>query len=300
MTDGTDTLEPEPLEPIEPAGKKRSPLPWVLGIVAVLALIVGVVVIAGDDDAADDPMALLSAAPDAVREEGSARMTMTMSMGETEGMDLGIEMEGVVDFETQAGSFEMSALGMDINMLTDGETIWIQMPFGGVGGKTWVAAPLEAMEGQEMAGFDSATGVLDSLRGVGGEIEEHGTEEINGVDATHYSTTIELADAIAATPQADRPEVEAALEQLGGFGGAGFPIDVWITDDGLPVRMVMTFAPPAGESGDALFGDGSFSMQVDFTDFGVPVEIEPPDPDEVHVVDDPSELGELFGGSSLG
>lgn len=296
MSDAPTELEPIP----EPPSKRRSPLPFVLGIVAVLVLLVGVVIVASDDDdggGGGRPLELLSSAPDAARAAGSARMRMAVS---TSGgsIDMEIGGEGLVDFETGAGSLEMSMMGFDVTVLSDGETVWMQLPTGEVEGASWVAMPADAVEGQQLGGIDSATGMLEALRGIGAEeIEDLGEEEVNGVDARHYSTVVDLAAAIENTPETSRDETRAALEQFEALGEVRIPIDVWITDDGLPARTVIAFSPDAGSSGmPELMGDFDLSFRIDLFDFGTPVDIEPPDPSDVRVIDDPAEIQELLGG----
>jgi hypothetical protein len=57
----------------------------------------------------------------------------------------------------------------------------------------------------------------------------------------------------------------------------GGPIDVWITDDGLPTRVVMA--------------EGFFPVQVDLTEFGLEVPaVEPPSADDVYTGGDSQEL----------
>jgi hypothetical protein len=194
----------------------------------------------------------------------------------------------------------MSEMGMDISVVTDGETLWMKVPTGDIEGKSWIGMPADAVQGQEMGNIDSATGMVDALRGIGADIEEVGSEEVNGVDATHYTATVDIAEAIAAAPEANREEAETALAQLEAFGSTTFPIDVWVSDDGLPVRMVISIEPPAGGEATELMGDFEVRVQVDMTDFGTEVDIQPPDPSDVHMVTDPAEIEELMGGAGTG
>ena len=47
------------------------------------------------------------------------------------------------------------------------------------------------------------------------DVEEVGTEEVRGVDTTHYRGTIDLERALEQVPESVKPQVEA---QLGGMG----------------------------------------------------------------------------------
>ena len=265
-----------------------------VSLVAVLLLIIGIaaVVSSSDDEVIVDPIALLEGAPDAAREAGSARMQMSVQMG-GEGMSMSMDGSGLVDFESGAGSFTMSTMGTTFEMLTDGETLWMKMPaMARPAGVTqeWVAMPVAGMgQGQlQLPGSTGAAGFLDSLRGIGDTFEELGTREVNGVEANGYRVTVDLTKALAEVPADQREQAEASLEQLQGLGSTTMPMEVWITDDGLPVRMTMEMA--AADLFD-------MKMQIDFTDFGVEVDITPPPEDQVYRVDDPSQLGGLMGDS---
>jgi len=281
-----------PIEPQVPSKKTRRTLPIVLGGIAVAALLViGVAAaIGGDDDAkVKDPVALLTGAPDAVRDRGSARIKATMAI-QVAGRDVDMTMDGVTEFASNKGTITMSMMGQTIDMVSDGTTMYMHLPamMRGVGSAEWVAFPVTA----GAAGtFDSATGVLDALRGVGADVQEVGTEEVNGVDATHYRATVDLQRALDAAPESQRERARTALGQL---GTSDVPIDVWLSSDGLPVRQVITFDAPAG---GGLLGGMSMKMTIDFTDWGTPVDVQVPPADQVQRVDDPSKLGQLFGGA---
>jgi hypothetical protein len=285
-------------EPAEPEASKR-PVALVIAVVAALLLVVGVVVaVAGKDDGGStkDPLALLTAAPDAVRDAGSAHIAMSMTM-KAAGMDIDIHGDGATEFATHRGTFRMSILGTDIEMITDGSTLYAHIPDGGTlpgTTKPWVAIPAMSVQGQASFGSaESATGFLDALRGVGaGEIDEVGTEDVNGVKATHYHAVVDLKDAIAAAPEAQRAEAEQGLQSLEQLGATEMPIDVWITSDGLPVRQVMTF----DAKGEGIMPAMSMKIAVDLTDFGAPVELTIPPADQVQQLTDATQLGQLFGG----
>lgn len=266
---------------------------------AGLLLVVGVVaVIAGRDTASADPVKLLGAAPDAVRDAGSARMTMTMTMDmkgqAVPAMSMSMTAEGLIDFTSRAGSFSMDGFGQHFEMLTDGTTFWMQMPSLATAGHPeladkWIATPLPTDAGASggLFGPGEATSFLDVLRGVGGTIVDLGAEAVNGVDAHHYAVAIDLDKAMASLP----PDEKARAEQgLAVFGvDRLLPVDVWITDAGLPVRTVFDVGR---EPGSPL----SFHIQMDLADFGTPVHITAPPADQVIDMNDPSQLTALIAG----
>ena len=75
--------------------------------------------------------------------------------------------------------------------------------------------------------------------------------------------------------------VEAQLEQLGELGDAEIPVDVWIDADGLPRRMQLDMGGDVRASGRRR---RTLTMTIELFDYGEPVDIEVPSPDEVHAL----------------
>lgn len=270
----------------------------VVAILAATVLLAGVLSALTGNDEEVDSLALLSAAPDTLREAGSARMTLQMTVG-SEGFNMKMGGEGVVEFATGAGTFTMDLMGQQIEIRTDGKTMWMKLPDMGPASPItaeWIGTPADQFQSGQLgtAGMESATGMLDALRGIGSEPERIGTEEINGLEVMHYRAVVNLEKAIAAAPEATRAQAAASLQQLTSAGANEMPVDVWITDGGLPVRQVMTWEP----KGVAGMPEGmSMETRVDFSDFGAPVVVEPPPADQVQMVD-PMQLQELMSGVS--
>jgi hypothetical protein len=158
--------------------------------------------------------------------------------------------------------------------------VYLQSPLLALGGGRdgWVSmSPDELSTSSPGAGLGSydPSKLLESLRGVAGEPEVVGTEEIDGVQTTHYRATMDLADAVAKAPESERARLQAQLDQL---DGAEVPVDVWIDGDGLPRRMRMDMGGLASSMGST---DGGAVMTMDFYDYGVPVDIQVPSPDDV-------------------
>jgi len=294
----TDVFAPPPVVDDVPPGPERSTLTLVLALVSALLLVVGVAAVIagkGDPEKKVDAAALLSNAPDAVRQAGSARITIALSM-KASGFSVDMRGEGVTDFKDGRGSFTMSVLGHQMEMRNDGTTTYIRVPDGtSVPGitKPWVSLASSTLKpGASFSGPESATGLLDALRGIGGEIRTIGQEKVNGVDTTHYAVVVRLADAVAAAPEAQKAQAEQGLQQLDQLGATEMPMDVWITDDGIPVRQVMTFDGP---DGIAAMAGLKMKMTVDMTDFGEPVTVDVPPADQVQPID-PTQLSSIFGG----
>jgi hypothetical protein len=167
----------------------------------------------------------------------------------------------------------------------------LNMMFGVDGG--WLSMPVEDGEGFA-TGFTSginpydATEFLDSLSGSGGELTVIGTENVRGIDTTHYEATFDL-EALAALD----PGAFDELQESGPMNVDELPMDLWIDGQGRLHRYLFeldgsaTVGLEAGEEFDYM------RVQFDFSGFGERVTIEPPPASDVTDVDD---LGDMFGG----
>jgi hypothetical protein len=121
--------------------------------------------------------------------------------------------------------------------------------------------------------------LVSFLRGAS-EAEEVGISEVRGTEAHHYRGTLSLERVIEQQPPEVQAQLRADLEEA---EVKELPFDVWIGDDGLARRLKM--------------GDWNEASQppatMDFYDFGIPVDIEPPAADEVLTAD---ELMKLIDG----
>ena len=275
----------------EDAASERSAFNLVVAVMAAILLLVGVIAVFTGKDDDVDPVALLGSAPDAVRDAGTSRMTMVMDM-KGGGSSSRMTANGVVDFVSGAGTFSFTGFGIDFELRTDGKTIWMKVPGQPAGAKPWVAFPLSAVPGASpgigMFGPGQATGFLDALRGVGTDIKDLGEEDVNGVHTHHYGVTVDVHDALEQVPEDQRAQAEAGLSML---GVNEMPMEVWLSSDGLPIRTVFSFG------GTSQF---NVAMQMDLTDFGVPVHVEPPPADQVQTFDNLTELEQRLGEQMAG
>jgi hypothetical protein len=289
---------PTELEPIpEPAPKRRSPLPFVVGIIAVLALVAGVVVVAsdGEDEGEVAAIDLLGAAPDAAREAGRAHMTITASM-EGDGLTLDVNAEGVEDFASGEMAMTMMLMGVDIEMRVVDGFLYQRLPAmarpPGIDTE-WIGVPTPAQQAglsaDPMSSLQGGAAMLDGLRGMGNDITELGRDEIDGVEVTGYAVTIDLTRAIENIPEgAGRDDAEIGLDAMRAMGMDSWPMKIWLDGDGLPVRMQVDLELPVG----------TMAMQIDYSDFGTDEPIEAPPAEDVHLFDSLAEMQEVLGGGA--
>ncbi len=260
----------------------------------------------GDEGAVEvktgaEAVSALRAAPDAAAEAGTASFEMVMAMS-FEGESFELTATGAYDAEAQrmSMSMDMGAMfdelaeasgetvpeGLDgaMELVAEGDTFYMRAPMFSVltGDAGWLSLSPEDLGvsadafGPGVGAYDPSK-MLESLRGVTGEPEAVGTEEVRGVDTTHYRASMDLEQALAAAPADQREALEQQLRMLGDMSDADFPVDVWVDADGLPRRMQMDMGALLAGLGE----DGSMRMTMEFFDYGEPVSIEIPSPDEV-------------------
>ena len=152
-------------------------------------------------------------------------------------------------------------------------------------GADWIKVDLrEATEGtgldfaqlQQMGGSDP-TETLRYMKATG-EVEEVGTEEVRGVETTHYEATIDLREYPKLAPEGEREAAERTIDALiERTGSETIDVEVWIDDDDLVRRMKQEFTQRLPD------GQGEMEMQqtMEMYDFGTEVEIDLPDEDDV-------------------
>ena len=207
-------------------------------------------------------------------------------------MAMRMDMSGIAgsaDLTGEDAAMAAAFLG-EIEMRQIGDRAYIKMPF--LTAMLGTDAEWVSMPADEAGDFSSDMGVqtdpnemLDDYRKADAQVEELGVESVNGVDATHYQVIVDTELWLESLTAEERAELEAD----GPIPISDFPMDLWITDDGFLVRMVMEIdgSQVIDDSGD------SFERMVltyNVFDINQPVDITAPD--EFVDMDD---LGEGFG-----
>lgn len=207
------------------------------------------------------------------------RMTMTTKGG---GMDLSMTAEGDYDVVNGRGHFTMSMadMGGEIEMVVDGDTVYMKIPMMAGNGKPWskMSAADLGQAGTSTAATDPGA-FLKMLEGTGAEITTIGKEDVRGVATTHISTTLDLRKLMEQAVGDDKADVEKQLDSMGGAALPAVPTEVWVDDDGYvrKLTMDMDLAEMTGGAG----GSGTITVTVELYDFNEPVDIEIPDPSQV-------------------
>ena len=203
----------------------------------------------------------LAAAAEATERTGSARIELSTSM-ELDGRTYAMEGEGQIDFDDFRSYFRMTEDGDfaafgDVEMISIGRVLY-QRP---VGESKWVKTKVDTRAGA--ASF--ATGpdeFLSYLESVSEDVTSLGREVLDGVPVTHLRATLDAS----------------ALDDGASTAGTEFdPFDVWIDD----ANRVRKMAFSASFDGADASSPGTMRMTMRFWDFGLPVDVAAPPPEDV-------------------
>ena len=266
----------------------------------------------GDDSSgpSGDPIAVLTAAPEATVEEETARVAFTIDMS-IAGKDLTMEAEGIYDFDQQRMSMEMdmgevfeqagAPAGLDgaMEIVGDGTTMYMRMPMlsalgmPGVDEDTWLRIDLEDAAAQ--TGLDlgqlTGSGMNDPRQGLAmltgaADVREVGRDEVRGEGTTHYQGTVDFEK--AAREQGGIVDEEAFQRFLDMYGDTVLDVDAWIDDEGRARRVDFEMPLPA------MAGSGDATISMEFFDFGVDADIAIPE-DAIDAADVMPGMGGMGG-----
>ncbi len=248
------------------------------------------------------PAKVLLASARTTASAGSARMAMSMQLGGSGTDAFAVTADGISDFSNGDAQLTMHFGGAiaafmkgDIEMRSVDRVLYLKLPSGVLSslgdGKDWISIDASKMPGGASPTSDFGLGQTDPkqflayLETVSDDVKAVGSEEIRGVDTTHYHATLDLGKA------ADRanvpPELRDSLRKLAESMGKSAPIpaDVYVDSEGRARRITLSidfgaFGRMLGGSG-AAGSDAVMTMSIDLYDFGVPVSVQAPPASDV-------------------
>jgi hypothetical protein len=251
--------------------------------------------------AAADPAAILIAAAEKTQAAGSAHLAFDLSVGSgdtaqsfTGDADVNFGNGDPATAEAHMRFALPETLGMDIGSiemtLEAGPVIYLRSPVF----TEMLRAPTPRIKidpatvpgmagqlGSLTGGQSDPTGSLTMLYGLI-DVEEIGTDTIDGAQATHYRATFDLSKALEQIPAAHREALQQAIDglrrQTGGQDLTDMPIDIWVDSDGYLKRLQYLLELPEGATGSS---GGSFGMTMTLSNVGAPMDIQPPPADQV-------------------
>jgi hypothetical protein len=193
--------------------------------------------------------------------------------------------DGDVKFAAQdvAMNMDMTTPEGSMSMVFVDSVFYIKLPQELEPGKSWVkidtnddnpiAKALGGMTEQMSKNADPRAALQEFEKS--GEITDSKEETLDGQKTTHYTITVDV-EKLAAN-QTD-PTAKQALEQSIQAGMKDFPVDMWVNEDDLPVRFKMDMPTPDPSGSGA---NTTVKMQMDYSEWGEPVEITAPPAGEV-------------------
>lgn len=253
-----------------------------------------------ESDGGGSRQAVLAAAQ-MTTEAGSYRSSFDLAFEGLGDEPVSMRGEGVFGSEPPRGrmTFDMSELGaiagQDLgkaDFIFDGDTVYMRFPALSSRVpeiKEWIKFDLADLSGQLGADLGQVSQInqsdpsaaLEYLRAASEDVEEVGEEEVRGQPTTRYRMTVDLRKVAAATP-GQRSNVEKVV-RLSGI--EELPAEVWVDGEGRVRRMTLAYANlKAGQGRET-----DMKMTMELFDFGVEVDVEPPEPDRV------TDIGDFLG-----
>jgi hypothetical protein len=216
---------------------------------------------------------------DQTAETNTAHMKIT---ADAAGQQLSGEGDLKMSGADAAMSMDMTTPEGTISMVLLDKVFYIKLPQELEPGKSWikidstddnpVAKALGGMTEQMSKNADPRA-TLEQFE-KSGEITSSKEEDLDGQKTTHYTITVDVEKMAA---NQEDPTMKSAMDQAIQAGLKDFPVDVWINEDDLPVRFAMDMPTPDPTSGQTT----SVKMQIDYTDWGKPVEVTAPPAEQV-------------------
>lgn len=185
--------------------------------------------------------------------------------------------------QDSAMSMDMTTPEGTMSMVLLDNVFYIKLPTELEPGKSWLkidandkSNPMaQALGGmtEQMSKNADPRATLEQFEKAG-EITDTKEEELDGKQTTHYTITVDVEK--LAQNQED-PTMKSAMDEAIKSGLKDFPVDVWINEDDLPVRFKMDMPTPDPTTGKST----SVKMQIDYSDWGKPVDITAPPAGEV-------------------
>lgn len=253
---------------------------WLLALVGVAIALAALLVVPGIlNRGGKNPIA---EAAQATMDAPGARMAFNVSV---QGGPVQMTMKGTgqLNGETKRASLHMEGSGSNgfqMDEVVDDNDVYMRSPALGsvAGGKSWLLIRASAFG--DLPSYSDQLGAagtsfgptqqLDALQSVSSGVTNVGPETVNGVSTTHYRATIDLGKVLDKVKDHLPDQVSQILGDA--IGSQSMPVDAWIDDQGLLRREASTFT---------LGPVGSFSMTIDFSDYGIHPQIEVPPSSEV-------------------
>jgi hypothetical protein len=200
-------------------------------------------------------------------EAGSSRFTIKQSFtGVVHAPAPDLEEEGIMDYRRHRGSVRDSLFGFE--EIYDGDTVYFNWPSL----MTWLPKDkpwLRSTESDdpfdpEAKALRDPTRLLHFLRSTSIDVRRVGTEAIGGAQTTHYEGTLDLQKIVDQAPADERPLLQDDLDFMKQDTATTISYGLWVDASDITRRLRIDG------------GDGRSFETIDFFDYGVTVDVQPP------------------------
>lgn len=175
-----------------------------------------------------------------------------------------------------------------LEAIQDGEIAYIRFPLIAKqlpAGKTWIkgsARDLSSADDGRLSQFGSFAGtdprdVFGFLKAVSGSIDAVGSEEIRGVETSHYRATVDTAKLERLIPAGQQQSLGGLWQTAEQAGLTGLPLDIWIDAEQRVRKLSVDIDARQPGSDQPL----EASLVVELFDYGTPLDLELPPADQV-------------------
>ena len=239
------------------------------------------------------------------KQEGSARVTLTMATAVPGAQSFALTGRGAVDFHDGRGRLvfhvpdvfgedQASTSRQTVEAIYDGSVVYLGADFLRQivpGSRPWLAIDTRRASGSlgplsqlSQFGQSDPVAALRLVEGLTGSLETVGHDvDVGGVTTTHYRFTIDIADALDKASGVTRAQLQALKKQ----GLDTIPADVWLDEAGVARKVRYELELPPGATGGG--GRAKVTVTMELTDFGLPVHVTPPPSGQV------TDIGQLVG-----
>jgi hypothetical protein len=169
-----------------------------------------------------------------------------------------------------------------VESISDGTSVYMRgSTFGSElpDGKEWVRIEpfLGHSESEAMLGGSDADSSLQMLKSVG-DVEEVGTERVDGASTTRYHAVVDLDDYADALREEGKDEMADLYEKYSDVAPGPAEVEAWVDSRKILRRSRMMMEIPTQPGAPTL----NMDMRMDLYDFGATPRIELPDPESVY------------------
>jgi hypothetical protein len=147
-------------------------------------------------------------------------------------------------------------------------------------GDDWMSLDVGLVESGEAGATSGGADLksqLNQLRSIGGHVETVGPAEIGGTKTTRYRATYDLGEYASYLRRQGSDQAAQDYEQIERKIPMKNKVEVWVDRRGLLRRTRMKIDYLNAKPGQM----GAMDMTIDYSDFGVAPDIQPPDPNTV-------------------